>query len=119
MEDSTTSVASSHELGGASDLIGIHVNLADFLPVTFGTIFQTFFVVTYGPPPADSHLSLKGANFFKTFVFALSVKLLRSTARVVTSRNTTACVRRLRVWSRDEVWSERIVNFWEEAKDST
>lgn len=119
MEDPTTLVTTSHELGGASDLVGIHIDLADFLPVTFGTIFQAFIVVTHGPPPADSYLHLEGTNCFETFVLANGVELLRSTARVVASRYTSTRGRQLRAWSWDEIGSRRIVNFWEEAKVST
>ena len=112
MEGSATLVASSHELGRASDLFGVHIDLTGLLPESLSTVLRARLVVADSLPSAYSDLFLHGASCFELFVLANCVELIRSTSRVE-ARNTATGRR----WS--VVWSSLTVGVWEEAQVST
>jgi hypothetical protein len=58
MERSATLVASSNELGRASDLLGVHIDLTGFFPEPLGTVFEARVVITHCLPSTDSDLFL-------------------------------------------------------------
>lgn len=76
MEGSATLVASSHELGRASDLFGIHIDLTGLLPESLGTVLRARLVVANSLPPAYSDLFFHRTNCFELLVFANCVKLM-------------------------------------------
>jgi len=109
MEVSTALVATPHELGRASDMFGINIDLASLFPESFGTVLQARIVIADGLPSAHSSLFLQRTNCLELFVFADRVKLFRSTSRVETRNAATS-----RRWN--VVWSSVIVGVWEEAE---
>jgi hypothetical protein len=76
MKCSATLIASSHELGRASGLLGIHIDLTGFFPEPFGTVLQTCIIITHSLPSAHSDLLLQRPGCFELSVFADCVELM-------------------------------------------